>query len=95
MAASNGRDALARASEKAPDLVITDLMMPIMAGDELMRELAKTAALRQVPVIIITSAPRPAFRELPSADFLVKPFEFDELLQAVRRVLQKGKAKST
>jgi len=61
--AANGRDGLDRASEKVPDLVITDLMMPIMDGDELLRELRKSAALRKVPVILITSAPAPGFRD--------------------------------
>ena len=91
--AANGRDGLDRASEKVPDLVITDLMMPIMDGDELLRELRKSAALRKVPVILITSAPAPGFRDLPWADLVAKPFEFEDLLRAIRRALPKGKAK--
>jgi DNA-binding response OmpR family regulator len=93
LTAANGQDGLDRASEKAPDLVITDLMMPIMDGDELLRELRKSAALRHVPVILITSAPASAFRDLPWADLLAKPFEFEELLRAIRRALRPGKPK--
>ena len=91
--AANGRDALDRASGRPPDLVITDLMMPIMDGDELLRELRKNGSLSHVPVILITSAPATAFQDLPWADLLTKPFEFEELLRAVSRALQKGKAK--
>jgi len=91
--AANGRDGLDRASQKPPDLVITDLMMPVMGGDELLRALGKNPALRHVPVILITSAPAPEFRRLPWADIIVKPFEFDDLLQAIHRVLRQGKAK--
>jgi CheY-like chemotaxis protein len=88
LTASNGREALGRAVEKTPDLVITDQMMPVMSGTELLRALQKHRALRGVPVILITSAAKPRLRELRWADFLAKPFEFDELLRVVRRALR-------
>jgi CheY-like chemotaxis protein len=90
LTASNGREAMERAAEKAPDLVITDQMMPLMSGTDLLRALKKDRALRDVPVILITSAAKPTSREVRWADFLAKPFEFDELLRAVRRVLRQA-----
>ena len=87
MTASNGQEALDRASETKPDLVITDQMMPLMSGADLFRALKKIPSLRGVPVILITSAPLRAARELRWADLIPKPFDLDDLLRAVRRVL--------
>ena len=67
--AANGREALDRASERAPDLVITDQTMPVMSGTDLFRALRKLPSLRRVPVILITSAPLRAARDLRWADF--------------------------
>ena len=89
LTASNGRAALDRAAEKVPDLVVTDQMMPVMTGAELLAALRKSAALQHVPVILMTSAPLAATRQLRWDDFISKPFAFSELLQAVHRVLPK------
>jgi len=89
LTASNGHEALERASEAVPDLVVTDQMMPLMNGVDLFRALKKHAALREVPVILITSAPPVAARELRWADIVAKPFEFEEFLGAVRRAFRK------
>jgi chemotaxis family two-component system response regulator PixH len=87
VAAANGEEALERASQHPPDLVITDQMMPLMSGAELFAALQRIPALRQVPVILITSAPIALTRDRRWADFIVKPFEFEELARAVHRVL--------
>ena len=88
--ASDGRAALDRLSEVVPDLIITDQMMPLMTGSELIRALRKLPKVRKVPVILITTAPIAAARDLPWAARLSKPFEFDERLREIRRVLGKG-----
>jgi len=85
--AANGQEGLDRAAETVPDLVITDQMMPLMNGAELFRALKKDPKLRRVPVILVTSTPLAASRDLAWAEFVPKPFNFDELLSVVRRVL--------
>jgi CheY-like chemotaxis protein len=92
VAAANGEEALERASQHPPDLVVTDQMMPLMSGAELFAALQRIPALRQVPVILITSAPMAVPRDRRWADFIVKPFEFEELARAVHRVLGDKKA---
>ena len=72
-----------------PDVVVTDQMMPVMTGAELLAALKKHPRLQHVPVILMTSAPLAATRQLSWDDFISKPFAFSELLQAVRRVLPK------
>ena len=89
LTASNGQVALDRVAKKVPDLVVTDQMMPVMTGTELLAALRKDPALQHVPVILMTSAPLAATRKLRWDDFIAKPFAFSELLQAVHRVLPK------
>jgi CheY-like chemotaxis protein len=90
LTASNGQVALERVAKKVPDVVVTDQMMPIMTGTELLAALRKDPALNNVPVILMTSAPLVATRKLRWDDFIAKPFAFSELLEAVRRVLPKA-----
>src|SRR5712671_4287916 len=85
LTASNGREALERAaSGTAPGLIVTDHMMPVMTGAELFRALKQSCRLRQVPVILITSAPPAAARDLQWAEVLRKPVDLRDILHAVR-----------
>jgi two-component system, NtrC family, sensor kinase len=88
--AMDGKQALDKAIEEKPDLIITDLKMPRLSGLELM------AALRQAgmdtPIILTTfygseQAAIQAFR-LGARDYIIKPYEVREMLEAVERSLK-------
>jgi CheY-like chemotaxis protein len=88
--ANNGRQALELARQHHPALVITDLMMPYLDGDELISQLRADAAQDQdaPPHIILLSAA--GLRRMRSAGadaILPKPFELDDLEQLLRRFL--------
>jgi CheY-like chemotaxis protein len=87
--ASNGRHALQRAAEAPPDLVITDFMMPVMDGAELVRAMAADAHLAKVPVIVMSSMPESAVTQrcggLPLV-FIRKPFNIFDLVDMVARL---------
>lgn len=53
--AENGRAGLERVAEERPEVILLDLMMPVMDGFEFVRELRKRDAWRSIPVIIITA----------------------------------------
>lgn len=55
VAASNGFEALAKSKDKAPSLVVTDIMMPVMDGFQLLNNLRKDAVTKEIPVVAITS----------------------------------------
>jgi DNA-binding response OmpR family regulator len=81
--ARNGREALQRLEQGLPDLVLLDLMMPVMDGWEFARSLAPGAR----PPIIVLSADRNVSvkaKEIGALGWLAKPFELTELLAAVR-----------
>jgi CheY-like chemotaxis protein len=86
--ASNGEDALAATASETFDLVITDYMMPIMNGAELVRRMRETPALADLPVIMITATPTNELANLKlSARPLSKPITVDQLLLAIETVL--------
>lgn len=88
VAASSGEKALARAAARRPDLVLLDLMMPVMDGMEVCRRLREQPSTADVPVVFLTAANESelAARALAAGavDYIVKPFNIPELLARVR-----------
>lgn len=91
-AAVNGKDALDKAKQLQPDLVITDIMMPEMDGWSLVRAMRSKKELSLVPVIFLTGLNKDEDRilgfRLGADDYLAKPFRFEELDLRVNRVLR-------
>jgi DNA-binding NtrC family response regulator len=87
LAATDGEQALARAIERAPDLILLDVMMPGIDGYETCRRLKTAEATRAIPVIFLTALKETfdkvrAF-EIGAVDYVTKPFETAELLARV------------
>ncbi|WP_231839540.1 ATP-binding protein [Blastococcus saxobsidens] len=92
--AANGEEALAAVAERAPDLVLTDVMMPRIDGFELLRRLRADPATRGIPVIMLTARAGQEASveglEVGADDYLAKPFRSAELLARVRVVLERS-----
>ncbi|HPA50207.1 MAG TPA: response regulator [Thermoanaerobaculia bacterium] len=93
VSASNGREALAAARRRAPELVISDILMPEMDGFLLCRAMKADATLRNVPFVFYTATYTEAEDERVALEaggdlFLRKPTEPDTLLAAIRRLLE-------
>lgn len=88
--AADGAEALTKARDKAPDLVVLDIMMPGLDGLEVARRLRQGG---DVPILMLTAkgtvADRVAGLDSGADDYLVKPFAFDELLARVRALLRR------
>jgi DNA-binding response OmpR family regulator len=91
--AENGKRGIITAFEFLPDIVICDIMMPEMDGYEVLRQLNKNASTAGVPFIFLTAkTSRADVREgmnLGADDYLTKPFEEKELLDAIQSRLEK------
>ena len=90
--AMNGKDALRRAQETVPDLILLDAEMPGMSGFRLLELLKLEPALADVPVIFITGHTEAGFEvsalELGAADFIAKPFRSSLVLARVKTHLR-------
>lgn len=90
--AGDGREALALFDELSPDLLVLDVMMPLLSGFEVLREIRGGSAHRQdVPVLMLTArtGEDDVLRgfELGVGDYLTKPFVIGELRARVRALL--------
>ncbi len=88
--ASHGREAFALAQQREPALVITDLMMPLMDGAQLIAALRARAAENGVPpppVILMTASGRENATTTGADAFLSKPFDLEALEALLRRYL--------
>jgi len=95
--AIDGREGMAQARRRPPDLIILDLLMPYKNGFEVLRELREDPATRGVPVIFLSSNSREEdiVKALNAGadDFVVKPFRARELVARVRKVLGRTRVK--
>jgi signal transduction histidine kinase/ligand-binding sensor domain-containing protein/DNA-binding response OmpR family regulator len=89
--ASNGAEALAIIKKIVPDLIISDIVMPVMDGKELCRKVKSDKILRQIPLIIITAhfGEKEQFEtlEIGADDFIPKPFSFQILESKINNFL--------
>jgi CheY-like chemotaxis protein len=87
--AANGRHALERLGEASADLVLLDMMMPVMSGPAMLNAMAADPGLQDIPVIVLSSLPEPTIRAQAhgAAEILRKPYTADEVLDAITRVL--------
>jgi CheY-like chemotaxis protein len=85
--AYNGADGLKLLVQKRPDVILLDLMLPILSGSASLEAMAKEPTLDGIPVIAMTSAGLTAKERGRFAAFLPKPFKLDDLLRTLARVL--------
>jgi CheY-like chemotaxis protein len=92
--AENGLAAMEKAVVFRPDLVVTDICMPIMGGWEFIKKLRENELTCHIPVIVVTGRPfeRDKFQtEKPSnCRFMTKPFELDAIMKMSRGILSEG-----
>jgi CheY-like chemotaxis protein len=94
MTAANGRQGLERLAEAPrPDLVLTDMMMPVMSGAEMLQAMAADPDLAGIPAIVLSSLPEQTIRARAdgAAAILRKPYTAEEVLGTIARVLGEAK----
>lgn len=93
LTAANGKEGVSMALEHLPDLIVCDIMMPVLDGYGVLHMLHKNKALQTTPFIFLTAkAERTDMRkgmELGADDYITKPFEGTELLSAIESRLKR------
>lgn len=96
LAAGTGEEGLSLAREKHPDLVLCDIVMPLIDGYDVLQELRRDPTTTSIPLIFVTGRTAPEIQRcgmaLGADDFLLKPFDHDELLLVVRARLRRKRA---
>lgn len=85
--AGNGRDALELMREQHPDVVVLDLMMPILSGWDVLQERSHDQVLRSIPVILVSANRDPEIATAVDKGvcaFLPKPFDIGALSALVK-----------
>lgn len=91
--APNGRDALDLMRAEHPDVVVLDLMMPVLSGWDVLRERADDEALKAIPIIVVSANRDPEVATAVNAGicaFLPKPFDISALSALVRSCIPPG-----
>lgn len=92
---TNGMEALLWLQEgNIPDLILTDLQMPVMDGIELIKKVKGTGYFSDVPIIVLSSKDSSKDRieclKLGAEDYLMKPFNPEELMIRIEKVLKRN-----
>ena len=90
--ANNGRQALEKLEAAAYELILTDHMMPVMSGVQLIEAVRSNPHYAETPILLMSGVPESVLRPLTSAfdGFLRKPFDIDTLLQHIKVLLEKS-----
>lgn len=93
--AANGEEALERVTETIPDLIISDIMMPKMDGFALQASLQEEKTTRAIPFIFLTAKADDSSRlrgmRTGVDDYITKPFDIEQLLTRIERLLERTK----
>lgn len=89
---SDGRSALDLLETEKPDLIVLDIMMPLMDGMEVLRQIRSHRATSRIPVIMLTaktaSVTVDEARQLWVSDYVMKPFDPEKLVTKVKKALK-------
>ncbi|MCK5706032.1 MAG: response regulator [Candidatus Aureabacteria bacterium] len=91
--ADNGKEAIEKALTENPDIILLDLLMPVMDGYEAMNHLKKHEETKDIPIILFTAAPpekviKKGDDTMNAIDFVMKPFDDGALSTLLKRVKQ-------
>lgn len=89
--ATSGEDAIEKAGQVNPDLIILDIILPNQNGYQVCRQLKSTPATKDIKVVMLSTKDQDSDKfwgmKQGADDYLTKPFEEDDLLSAVRKLL--------
>jgi CheY-like chemotaxis protein len=85
--AANGQEALARLEELRADLVLSDVMMPVMDGRTLCRTMRAEVQYHDLPIVLMSAAAVPADSDTDATAFIRKPFHLHDLVGTLSAII--------
>jgi len=89
--AVNGQEGFDKAMEERPDIIISDIMMPIMSGIEFLQEIRKNEVTKDIPFILLTAKDTTQDMlngyEYGADYYLPKPYDIPQLFEAIERAI--------
>jgi len=96
--APNGRDGLRMARDAAPDLILLDLHLPDMSGEDVLRQLSEDPVLQHIPVAILSADALPAqsrrLRASGAVAYLTKPLDIGQVIRTIDESLSDARARA-
>lgn len=94
--ATNGKEGWQKALSEQPDLIVSDLMMPLMNGIELCKKIRKDARTVHIPFILLTANTSEGQKlqglDIGVNDYVTKPFSFEQLLLRIKNLIKQRKS---
>lgn len=91
--AENGEEAVEKAQEILPDLIMMDVRMPKLTGYEACRKIKEIESTKEIPVVFLTAKGQDeevtAGIEVGAVAYILKPFELDKLTEQINEILMK------
>lgn len=91
---ADGKEALELARKILPDLIILDVYLPVMDGDEVAKILKSDEKMKQIPIILISASTRSLpdkVKKSGADDYIIKTFEPEELIEKVKKLIDREK----
>lgn len=96
ISATDGQDGLRKAQTMLPDLVVLDLMLPVIEGLEVCRQLQSGPRTRDIPVLMLTARTEEVDEivgfQMGADDYVAKPFKMKPLVQRIKALLRRKQA---
>ena len=91
ISANNGEQGIEKARQEKPDLIVLDIMMPVLDGYETCRRLKREAETKDIPVVLLTAKGRDIDKrlgfEVGAIDYIVKPFSPSRLIERIEEII--------
>ena len=91
ISANNGELAVEKAKQERPNLIILDIMMPVLDGYETCRRLKRDVETKDIPVVLLTAKGRDVDKrlgfEVGAVDYVVKPFSPSRLIERIEEII--------
>lgn len=90
--ASNGKEAIELIQQHMPNLILTDIKMPLMDGIEIMNVIKNDTKLNHIPMLFITASSellkKESIEQLKSENVFLKPIEMEKLVERIRNLME-------